>query len=392
MFSLLKTVVSNIKSLSKGDQKPSIPMPSAPVSRAEGAARPKSASTAWQDIDEAAASGTSIECYVEWADQYGVLVNFRGVEIYVGRRYLGISSQEDHHALVGQKLAFRINGAAVRGKVRLTRTLDREGRAACYQALREASDSLVGESVVGVVTRVRPYQVSVRLDKYPCAVAVFNRKGLNGNQVRDLSEQHFVGDRVEATITRVRPNRGAIHVLPVQYEVDPWVDFCLRHRDGDVVMGRISGIKQYGVFVDLSPGVRGLIRVPDLDWMKIEPAAIGKAGDQIEIKILEIDLENRKILLSRKEVTANPRVKFALRHKEGDALRGKVAEVTNFGVFVELAEHVQGLMHKNTLQFADGTDRQAEMVRRYRVGAEVDVVVKQFWDQGARIALAPAER
>lgn len=342
----------------------------------------------WADLKEAEQDHVPVDCHVEWANQYGVLVSYHDIETYVGRRYLGLDTSEDHHDLVGKTLKFAVRNTSRRGKLLLSRNpiTAAEKRVAIK---RELEHIVVGEEVGGQVVEVRQMKAFVCLDEYPDASAVINRASLRRRFIADMAEEFAVGDEVDAIVTGTQPGRGIIYICPLEHVQDPWETVTEHLQVGQVLDGTITTCTKYGVFVDLMPGITGLVRMHDLDWNKVEPATFGKKGDPIHVRIMSIDVQDRKIALSRKHTMKDPRKDFAANHSKGDQIEGTVVNITDFGLFVEVGNGVQGLLHANELNLDPDIDHKLAMEAAHPIGSKIMVRVILIENEGARIGLTP---
>lgn len=342
----------------------------------------------WADLEKAEQDRSPIECQVEWANQYGVLVSYHGIETYVARHYLGLDSNEEHRDLVGKTLKFVVRSAPRNGKLLLSRQpiAAAEKRTAIRRQLEHIA---LGQEVSGQVIKVKKRKVIVRLDEYPDATAVINSTSLKRRFIVDMAEEFAVGDEVDAIVTGTQPGRATIYICPLEHVQDPWETVTEKLKVGQIVDGTITTCTKYGVFVELLPGITGLVRAYDLDWNKVDPADFGQRGDPIRVQIMSIDPEEHRIALSRKHTMPDPRKDFAARYHTGDELEGTVYNITDFGLFVELAEGVHGLLHASELHLNQDSDRKATMQALHPVGSKLKVRLILIENEGARIGLAP---
>lgn len=340
------------------------------------------------ELEDTAQDHAPVDCYVKWANQYGVLVAYNGIETYVGRRYLALEPEEDHRDMVGKTLKFAVRTDSRRGKLLFTRQpiAAAEKRVAIRRKLENIA---MGEEVSGEVIELRRMKAIVRLDEYPEAKAVINRASLRRRFVANMADEFAVGDEVDAIVTGTQPGRATIYICPMEHVQDPWDNIAEYLMVGQIVDGTITTCTKYGVFVELMPGITGLVRVHDLNWNKVDSATFGKKGDPIRVKVMDIDVENRKIALSRKHTMQDPRKDFAVSHKAGDQIEGIVANITDFGMFIEVEDGVQGLLHVNELDLEPDSDHKAVMNAKHPAGSKIRVRVLSIENEGARIGLAP---
>ena len=239
--------------------------------------------------------------------------------------------------------------------------------------------------VRGRVTNLLPYGAFVELEK-----------GIEGlihvsefswtKRINHPSEVVKVGDEVEVVVLNVDKTSRKLSLGLKQLEVSPWDSIGERFRKGDLVEGKIRNITDYGIFVELEPGIDGLIHVSDLSWTKkyASPAEMFKKGDTIKAKILEVDRDNRKIALGHKQLTNDPWSELSRSLKPGIIATGKVIKVVNFGIFVELENGLEGLVHISEIP----QNLASRLENSFKPGQVLQVSVLSIDDEARRIALS----
>ncbi|MDE2089999.1 MAG: S1 RNA-binding domain-containing protein, partial [Gammaproteobacteria bacterium] len=167
---------------------------------------------------------------------------------------------------------------------------------------------------------------------------------------------------------------------------DPWVNLARRYPEKTHLFGKVTNITDYGCFVEIEPGVEGLVHVSEMDWTNknVHPAKLVQLGDEVEVKVLDIDEERRRVSLGMKQCKPNPWEEFAAGHNKGDRVTGKIKSITDFGIFVGLDGGIDGLVHLSDISWnAPGE----EAVRNYKKGDEVDTVVLAVDAERERISL-----
>ena len=167
---------------------------------------------------------------------------------------------------------------------------------------------------------------------------------------------------------------------------DPWVDIARRYPNGTRLFGKVTNLADYGCFVEIEPGVEGLVHVSEMDWTNknVNPAKVVQVGDETEVMVLDIDEERRRISLGMKQCTPNPWEEFAAGHKKGDRIKGKIKSITDFGIFVGLDGGIDGLVHLSDISWDMPGE---EAVRNYKKGDEVEAVVLAVDAERERISL-----
>ncbi|MBP8922500.1 MAG: S1 RNA-binding domain-containing protein, partial [Thauera sp.] len=167
---------------------------------------------------------------------------------------------------------------------------------------------------------------------------------------------------------------------------DPWVGISRRYPQGTRLFGKVTNITDYGAFVEVEQGIEGLVHVSEMDWTNknIHPTKVVQLGDEVEVMILEIDEDRRRISLGMKQCMSNPWDDFAINHKKGDKVRGQIKSITDFGVFIGLEGGIDGLVHLSDLSWSETGE---DAVRRFKKGDEVEAVVLAIDVERERISL-----
>src|SRR5437870_9638091 len=183
-----------------------------------------------------------------------------------------------------------------------------------------------------------------------------------------------VGDEVTAKVLKFDKEKNRVSLGMKQLGEDPWVGLSRRYPPGTRLFGKVTNITDYGAFVEIEQGIEGLVHVSEMDWTNknIHPTKVVQLGDEVEVMILEIDEERRRISLGMKQCMPNPREEFAMNHKKGDRVKGVIKSITDFGVFIRLPASIDGLVHLSHLSW---TLHGEAPVRDYRKGHEVEAVV-----------------
>ncbi|MCE1184781.1 MAG: 30S ribosomal protein S1, partial [Rhodocyclales bacterium] len=205
-------------------------------------------------------------------------------------------------------------------------------------------------------------------------------------RVRHPSEVLSVGDELEAKVLKFDQEKNRVSLGLKQLGEDPWVGISRRYPQGTRLFGKVTNITDYGAFVEVEQGIEGLVHVSEMDWTNknIHPTKVVQLGDEVEVMILEIDEDRRRISLGMKQCMSNPWDDFAINHKKGDKVRGQIKSLTDFGVFIGLEGGIDGLVHLSDLSW---TLTGEEAVRQYKKGDEVEAVVLNIDVEKERISL-----
>jgi small subunit ribosomal protein S1 len=195
-----------------------------------------------------------------------------------------------------------------------------------------------------------------------------------------------VGQELKAKVLKFDAEKNRVSLGLKQLGDDPWVGVSRRYPNGTRLFGKITNIADYGAFVEIEPGIEGLVHVSEMDWTNknVAPSKIVSLGDEVEVMVLEIDEDKRRISLGMKQCKPNPWDEFAQNFKRGDKVKGPVKSITDFGVFVGLAAGIDGLVHLSDLSWNEPGEA---AVRNYKKGQEVEAVVLAIDVERERISL-----
>jgi small subunit ribosomal protein S1 len=195
-----------------------------------------------------------------------------------------------------------------------------------------------------------------------------------------------VGDEVTAKVLKFDQEKNRVSLGMKQLGEDPWVGIARRYPSGTRLFGKVTNLTDYGAFVEIEQGIEGLVHVSEMDWTNknIHPSKVVQLGDEVEVMILEIDEERRRISLGMKQCQPNPWDDFAMNHKKGDKVKGAIKSITDFGIFIGLPGGIDGLVHLSDLSWS-ATGEEAK--QNYKKGDEVEAVVLSIDVEKERISL-----
>ncbi len=240
-----------------------------------------------------------------------------------------------------------------------------------------------GAIVKGIVKNITDYGAFVDLGGIDGLLHITD---LAWRRVKHPSEVLAVGDEVTAKILKFDQEKNRVSLGMKQLGEDPWVGLSRRYPTGTRLFGKVTNITDYGAFVEIEAGIEGLVHVSEMDWTNknIHPTKVVQLGDEVEVMILEIDEERRRISLGMKQCMSNPWDDFAMNHKKGDKVTGQIKSITDFGVFVGLPGGIDGLVHLSDLSW---TLPGEAAVRDYKKGQDVEAVVLAIDVERERISL-----
>ncbi len=195
-----------------------------------------------------------------------------------------------------------------------------------------------------------------------------------------------MGDEVEAKVLKFDQEKNRVSLGLKQLGEDPWVGLARRYPERTRLFGKVTNLTDYGAFVEIEQGIEGLVHVSEMDWTNknVHPSKVVQLGDEVEVMILEIDEERRRISLGMKQCRANPWEEFAMTHNKNDHVRGQIKSITDFGVFIGLPGGIDGLVHLSDLSWNQTGE---EAVHNYKKGDEVEALVLSIDVERERISL-----
>ena len=252
-----------------------------------------------------------------------------------------------------------------------------EERAKLLETLKE------GAIVKGIVKNITDYGAFVDLGGIDGLLHITD---LAWRRVRHPSEVVQVGQELEAKVLKFDQDKNRVSLGLKQLGEDPWVGIARRYPQGTRLFGKVTNITDYGAFVEVEAGIEGLVHVSEMDWTNknVDPRKVVTLGDEVEVMVLDIDEERRRISLGMKQCKPNPWEDFAQSHKKGDKVSGQIKSITDFGVFIGLPGGIDGLVHLSDLSWNESGE---EAVRKYKKGDELEAVVLAIDTERERISL-----
>jgi small subunit ribosomal protein S1 len=254
-----------------------------------------------------------------------------------------------------------------------------------YSAEREAllQNLQEGQVVDGVVKNLTDYGAFLDLGGIDGLLHITD---MAWRRVKHPSEVVSVGDNIQVKVLKFDRERNRVSLGLKQLGDDPWIALARRYPVGTRVFGKVTNIADYGCFVEIEEGVEGLVHVSEMDWTNknVNPNKVVALGDEVEVMVLDIDEDRRRISLGMKQCLQNPWEEFDQNHAKGDRVSGKIKSITDFGIFIGLDGGIDGLVHLSDISWnATGEDA----VRQYKKGQEVDAVVLAVDPERERISL-----
>jgi small subunit ribosomal protein S1 len=313
----------------------------------------------------------------------GLTVMVNGIRAFLPGSLVDVRPVKDTTPYEGKQIEFKVikldrkrNNVVVSRRSVLEETLGEE-RKALLETLRE------GSIVKGIVKNITDYGAFVDLGGIDGLLHITD---LAWRRVKHPSEVLTVGDEVEAKVLKFDQEKNRVSLGLKQLGEDPWIGLSRRYPASTRLFGKVTNLTDYGAFVEIEQGIEGLVHVSEMDWTNknVHPSKVVQVGDEVEVMILEIDEDRRRISLGMKQCAANPWNEFADNYKKGDKLQGAIKSITDFGVFVGLPGGIDGLVHLSDLSWSETGE---DAVRRFKKGDEVEAVVLSIDVEKERISL-----
>ena len=313
----------------------------------------------------------------------GYTVDVGNVRAFLPGSLVDIRPVRDTAYLEGKPLEFKvIKLDRVRNNVVVSR---REVLEAEYSVEREALIEKLQEGIVlqGVVKNLVDYGAFVDLGGIDGLLHITD---MSWKRVKDPSEVVEAGQEVEVKVLKFDRERMRVSLGLKQLGEDPWVDIARRYPEGTRLFGKVTNITDYGSFVEIEEGVEGLVHVSEMDWTNknVSPGKVVQIGDEVEVMVLDIDEERRRISLGIKQCIPNPWEEFAQNFQKGDKVRGSIKSITDFGIFIGLDGGIDGLVHLSDLSWHEEGE---DLVRNFSKGEEMEAVVLSIDAERERISL-----
>ena len=338
---------------------------------------------AWHDLELAMEEGTLVQGVVNGKVKGGLTVMVNGIRAFLPGSLVDIRPIKDTTPFENKQMEFKVikldrkrNNVVVSRRAVLEASQGAE-RQALLQNLHE------GAIVKGIVKNITDYGAFVDLGGVDGLLHITD---LAWRRVKHPSEVLTVGDEVEAKILKFDQEKNRVSLGIKQLGDDPWINLSRRYPTGTRMFGKVTNLTDYGAFVEIEQGIEGLVHVSEMDWTNknVHPGKVVQLGDEVEVMILEIDEERRRISLGMKQCQANPWDEFSAGHKKGDKVKGQIKSITDFGVFIGLDGGIDGLVHLSDLSWSLPGE---EAVRNYKKGDEIEAVVLAIDAERERISL-----
>lgn len=338
---------------------------------------------AWMNLEKALETGELVTGTVTGKVKGGLTMMTNGIRAFLPGSLVDTRPVKDTTPYEGKTMEFKVikldrkrNNVVLSRRAVVEASMGEE-RAKLLETLKE------GAVVKGIVKNITDYGAFVDLGGIDGLLHITD---LAWRRVRHPSEVLEQGQEITAKVLKFDQEKNRVSLGIKQLGEDPWIGIARRYPQGTRLFGKVTNITDYGAFVEIEAGIEGLVHVSEMDWTNknVDPKKVVQLGEEVEVMVLEIDEERRRISLGMKQCKPNPWEEFAATHQKGDTVKGQIKSITDFGVFIGLEGGIDGLVHLSDLSW---TEPGEEAVRKYKKGEELEAVVLSIDVERERISL-----
>lgn len=339
---------------------------------------------AWIDLEKAYEKKEIVRGVIQGRVKGGFTVEVNKIRAFLPGSLVDVKPVRDPDALEGREFDFRvIKIDAKRNNIVVSRRSAMEAensveREALLEKLHE------GDEVKGIVKNLTDYGAFIDLGGIDGLLHITD---MSWKRIRHPNEILAISDEIKVKILKFDRENARVSLGLKQLGDDPWADISHRYPIGKRLTGHVTNITDYGCFVEIEEGIEGLVHVSEMDWTNknVNPNKVVHLGQEVEVVVLDIDGERRRISLGLKQCTANPWEDFAARYQKGDKMTGKIKSITDFGIFIGLEGGIDGLIHLSDISWNDASSEEA--IRKYQKGDELETVILTIDAERERISL-----
>ncbi|CAM8369446.1 RpsA Ribosomal protein S1 [Candidatus Methylopumilus universalis] len=338
---------------------------------------------AWLDLEDAMNEGTVVRGFVSSRVKGGLRVSVNGITAFLPGSLVDVRPVKDTTPFENKEWDLKVikidkkrNNVVVSRKAVMEQSSGAD-RDAVIGTLTE------GATVKGIIKNITDYGAFVDLGGIDGLLHITD---LAWRRVKHPSEILNIGDEVEAKVLKFDQEKNRVSLGLKQLDDDPWKGLSRRYPLSTRLFGKVSNLTDYGAFVEIEAGIEGLVHVSEMDWTNknIHPGKIAQLGDEVEVMILEIDEDRRRLSLGMKQCKSNPWAEFSETHKKGDKVSGPIKSITDFGIFIGLDGGIDGLIHMSDISW-DKTGEEA--IRNFKKGDELEALIVAIDVEKERISL-----
>ena len=338
---------------------------------------------AWKKLEQAYEESTIVQGIINGKVKGGFTVEIADIRAFLPGSLVDVRPVRDTSYLEGKPLDFKVikldqprNNIVVsrRAVVESENSAERD---ALIESMQE------GAVLKGVVKNLTDYGAFVDLGGIDGLLHITD---MAWRRVKHPTEVTNIGDELEVKILKFDRERSRVSLGLKQLGEDPWMDISRRYPEGSRVPGTITNIAEYGCFAEIEEGVEGLVHISEMDWTNknVHPSKVVQLGDEVQVMVLDVDEERRRISLGIKQCTPNPWEEFAVTYTKGSRVVGTIKSMTDFGVFIGLDNGIDGLVHLSDISWNESDE---DVLRNFKKGDEVETVVLAVDAERERISL-----
>ena len=337
----------------------------------------------WTELEKAFEKGEIVEGIINGRVKGGFTVEIDSVRAFLPGSLVDVRPVRDPGYLEGKSLEFKvIKLDQRRNNVVVSRraVVEQEYSAEREELLKELKE---GNTVKGIVKNLTDYGAFVDLGGIDGLLHITD---MAWKRVKHPSEVVTVGDEIDVKILKFDRERQRVSLGVKQLGDDPWKDLSRRYPPQTRIFGKVTNIADYGCFVEIEAGVEGLVHVSEMDWTNknVNPSRVVQIGEEVEVMVLEIDEDRRRVSLGIKQCKPNPWAEFAATYNRNDKVSGQIKSITDFGIFIGLEGGIDGLVHLSDISWNVPGE---EAVRNYKKGEELEAAVLAIDAERERISL-----
>jgi small subunit ribosomal protein S1 len=338
---------------------------------------------AWEDLEKAMNDKETVTGFISTRVKGGLRVSVNGITAFLPGSLVDYRPVKDTSPYENKESEFKVikidkkrNNIVVSRKA----VLEEQNGADRDSVLENLKD---GSIVKGLIKNITDYGAFVDLGGIDGLLHITD---LAWKRIKHPSEVLSVGDEVEAKVLKYDQEKNRVSLGLKQLDDDPWVGVERRYPVNTRIFGKVSNLTDYGAFIEIENGIEGLVHVSEMDWTNrnIHPTKVVHLGDEVEVMVLEIDEQKRRLSLGIKQCQENPWQQFESSNKQGDLIKGQIKSITDFGIFIGLAGNIDGLIHMSDIS-ADKTGEEA--VKDYKKGDEIEAKILAIDVDKERISL-----
>jgi len=337
----------------------------------------------WNKLEKANEKGETVVGTITGKVKGGFTVEIGNIRAFLPGSLVDVRPVRDSSYLEGKELEFKVIKMDPRRNnvVVSRRAVVEEENSSERQALLENLEE--GKELKGIVKNLTDYGAFIDLGGIDGLLHITD---MSWKRIKHPSELLSVGDEIPVIVLKYDKDRQRVSLGMKQLGDDPWVSIKDRYPEGLRLRGKVTNIADYGCFVELEEGVEGLVHVSEMSWTNknIHPSKVVQLGDEVEVMVLEIDQERRRISLGLKQCSTNPWEQFAQDHHKDEIITGKIKSITDFGIFIGLDGNIDGLVHLNDISWTESGE---EIIHNYKKGDEITAIILAIDPERERISL-----